>query len=66
LGITIDQGLKFKTQITETVQKKTTEFSRMKGILGREWGIKFNTSLILYKTIYIPRTTYAAIIWRKD
>ncbi|CAI6370882.1 unnamed protein product [Macrosiphum euphorbiae] len=66
LGVEIDQELKYKTQAMNIVEKSTVEFSRLRGIMGAEWGLSFETALILYRAIYIPRVTYAACIWMQD
>jgi len=66
LGITIDGDFKFKSQIQNIVKKQTAEFSRVRSMTGRDWGADYNSALLLYKVIYIPRVTYAASIWMTD
>ena len=66
LGIIIDTDMKYKTQVQHIVQKETQEFSRMRGMIGRDWGVDYMAALLIYKAVYIPRTTYGASIWMMD
>ncbi|KAE9543565.1 hypothetical protein AGLY_002365 [Aphis glycines] len=66
LGIMIDKDMKFKTHISNIAQKKTEDFSRLRSMVGSEWGANFNTALLLYKAVFIPRITYGASIWMEN
>jgi len=66
LGVIIDTDMKFKSQIKHITQKETKEFGRLRGMIGRDWGVDFNAALLVYKAVYIPRITYAASIWSMD
>jgi len=62
----MDTDMKFKNQVQHIVQKETKEFSRMRGMIGRDWGVDYNAALLFYKAIYIPRITYGASIWMAE
>ena len=47
LGLLIDQGFEFKSNPEIIGQKNTTEFSRMRGMMGNDWGVTFNTDPVL-------------------
>ncbi|XP_020297990.1 uncharacterized protein LOC109862370 [Pseudomyrmex gracilis] len=32
-------------------------------VMGKSWGIKLNPALWIYKSVLLPRLTYAAVIW---
>ncbi|KAE9523199.1 hypothetical protein AGLY_016432 [Aphis glycines] len=66
LGVVLDQRMGYKSQALCVTGKSTTEFSRLRGIVGTDWGLSFGTSLILYRAIYVPRVTYAACIWMEN
>lgn len=66
LGIMMDQKMQYDSQILNITEKSTDEFSRLRGAVGKDWGITFETAMILYKAIYVPRVTYAASVWMKD
>jgi len=66
LGITLDHDMEFKTQPQIITQKSTLEFSRIRGMMGNEWGVTYNSVFLLYKVIFIPRITYGAMIWMRE
>jgi len=66
LGVVLDQKMGYRSQALCVTEKSTTEFSRLRGIVGTDWGLSFGTSLILYRAIYVPRVTYAACIWMEN
>jgi len=62
LGIMIDQRMLYDSQVEYITEKNMDEFSRIRGIVGNDWGISFETALILYKAICIPRVN-AVNMW---
>lgn len=41
LGIIMDTDMKHKYQVQHIIQKETKEFSRMRGMIGRDWGVDY-------------------------
>jgi hypothetical protein len=66
LGIIMDTDMKHKHQVQHIIQKETKEFSRMRGMIGRDWGVDYLAALLIYKALYIPRITYGASAWMMD
>jgi len=66
LVIIMDTDMKYKNQVQHIIQKETKEFGRMRGMIGKDWGVDYNAALIIYKAIYIPRITYGASIWMME
>jgi len=66
LGIIIDTDMKYKNQVQHIIQKESNEFSRMEGMIRRDWGIDYNAAFLIYKSVYIPCITYGASVWMMD
>lgn len=65
LGVWIDQNATFRSHVRMIRDKDITLFSRLRGSMGKTWGMKRENALLLYKAVFLPKITYAAKIWVK-
>lgn len=63
LGVWIDKQLGFKHHVRMLKDKNTILLSRLRSVLGHNWGMKRNLTSLFYKTVFIPKVLYAAELW---
>lgn len=63
LGVWLDQKLNFQTHIKEVKNKDLSLFSRLRSVLGQNWGMRRENAILLYKTVFLPKVLYGADIW---
>lgn len=63
LGVWIDLHLNFKHHIRMIKDKNIILFSRLRCVLGHDWGMKRSLTTLLYQTVFIPKVMYAAELW---
>jgi len=63
LGLQLGKDLRFDEHATNLLNSSTDMFSRLKGIRRSKWGISPELSLLLYKSVYLPRILYGANTW---
>lgn len=65
LGVIIDPRRSFREHIEGIADKSKEMFLRLRSMTSANWGVEQSTSLIIYKSVFLPRITYAASIWQK-
>jgi len=65
LGVTLDPRRSYWDHI-EIISKKSKEmYSRLRALRSANWGLSRTTARILYKSVFLPRVTYAAAAWKE-
>jgi hypothetical protein len=63
LGLTLDKGLTWKTQLENVINKAYRAFWTCKGTFGKTWGLKPKVLHWIYIMIIRPILTYGAMVW---
>lgn len=63
LGLWLDEELNFRKQAEETREKVKRAINFMRYLMGTKWGVKCNTSLILYKNLIRSGIEYGLYIY---
>lgn len=66
LGLWLEQDRTFKTHVDKLREKNLGLFSRLRGVVGKNWGLSRENALIIYKTVFIPKMSYAAKFWAEE
>ena len=66
LGVTIDNKLNWNEHIKNTTMKCKQALLAIKSAIGKKWGLAPSKMLWVYKTIIIPKLTYACAAWAID
>jgi hypothetical protein len=63
LGLTLDKGLTWKTQLGNVINKAYSAFWTCKGAFGKTWGLKPKVLHWIYIMIIRHILTYGATVW---
>jgi len=63
LGIKVGPVFSFENHLKEICESSADMFSRLRATKGIDWGTNLAAALRLYRTVYLPRVSYAAEIW---
>lgn len=63
LGICIGTRMSIGKHVDRVGAKAKRMFTRMKAISGKEWGLRNETIVILYRAVFLPIMLYAAGAW---
>lgn len=63
LGVILDQGLKFRRHVEETLCKAKTTSARLYPLTNYRSRLTLGNKIVLYRTMIEPILTYAAPIW---
>jgi len=66
LGVLIDYKRNFWGHLDYIAKRSDDMYSRMRSIMSANWGTNQQSSLLIYRAVFIPRITYAAEIWQKS
>ncbi|XP_032685833.1 uncharacterized protein LOC116850995 [Odontomachus brunneus] len=64
LGVILDAKLSWLPNLEEKRRKFYTTMWACRRVMGRNWGLHPRAALWLYRTVLLPRLTYAAVVWR--
>jgi len=65
LGVIVDRFRKFGAHLKCIVGKSGDLYSRLRIVTSADWGMTQVTSKIIYRTVFLPRITYASEVWGK-
>lgn len=65
LGVFIDYKRTYRQHVEGLTCKSASLYSRLKGLMSAEWGLSQATARVIYKSVFLPKITYAAEIWQK-
>ena len=63
LGLIVDKGLIWKTQLKNLMTKADGAFCICKGTSGKTWGLKPRVVQWIYTTVVRPIVTYSSTVW---
>ena len=66
LGVIIDNKLNWNEHIHDVVNKCKRAIFAIKRTIGRKWGLSPDKMLWVYKTVIIPKITYACVVWASN
>lgn len=65
LGVFFDSRWSFYHYLEYCTKKSTDMYSRFRGMTSANWGIRAEAAFLIYKSVFLPRITYASTIWLK-
>lgn len=63
LGLMLDDKLSFVLHAKYMREKLTNYISAIRRYAREDWGIRSNTFLVLYRTVFLPIMTYNSLVW---
>ena len=65
LGVWLDPKLDFRYHLSEKIKEGKSIIGRLKGSMGKLWGLKPSMALWVYKMVARPIVAYASLVWSK-
>ena len=64
IGLTVDDKLNYHEHLKTVTVKAARNWRITQSKCAHQWGLSIPTVILLYKTVILPQTKYAAPIWR--
>ena len=65
LGVYLDRKLKWGIHLQRQSRKVLCLFMQCKAAIGNDWGLRPEKVLWIYRSILLPKLTYASLVWWK-
>jgi len=63
LGVVLDPKRSYWGHVVSIKDKSNGLYKRLRAMTSENWGMNRDTARIIYRSVFLPRVTYAAEVW---